>query len=254
MSRSTLEKPTPCSAVISFIIPAHNEELWIGKCLGSIRAAMEKVAQPYEVIVVDDASTDATPRIAEEMGVRIMSVEHRKISAVRNEGARAATGELFFFVDADTQVNERAVNAALAALQSGAAGGGCVFRFDGPVPLWGRSILSVAVVFARLIRWVGGCFVFCTRDAYNAIGGFSERLSAGEDIAFCQALKKVGRFVVPKPMVTTSGRKLNVVGPWEVLGLVLTIALRGPRYESKWVLDILYGRRAQECKKPVNAA
>src|SRR5436190_2054777 len=184
------------------------------------------------------------------MRARTIRVQHRKIAAVRNEGARAANGDLFFFVDADTQVNERAVGAALAALRSGAAGGGCVFTFDGPVPLWGRSILSVAVVFARLIRWVGGCFLFCTRDAYNAIGGFSERFSAGEDMAFCQALKKVGRFVAPKPMVVTSGRKLDVVVPWEVLVLVLTIALRGPRYESKWVLDILYGRRAQACKRP----
>ena len=50
--------------MISFIVPAHNEELWIGGCLDSIRAAMEKLAEPYEVIVVDDASTDATPRIA----------------------------------------------------------------------------------------------------------------------------------------------------------------------------------------------
>jgi hypothetical protein len=106
---------------------------------------------------------------------------------------------------------------------------------------------------ARVIRWVGGCFIFCTREAYSATGGFSENLSAGEDIAFCQALKKVGRFVVPKPTVITSARKLDVVGPWEVMKLVLTIAIRGPRYESKWVLDILYGRRAQACRRPVKA-
>ncbi len=83
---------------------------------------------------------------------------------------------------------------------------------------------------ARLIRWVGGCFLFCTRQAYAAAGGFSESLSAGEDIAFVQALKKVGRFVVLKPTVVTSGRKLNVVGPWEVMVLMLTIAIRGARY------------------------
>src|SRR6266542_1608503 len=103
--------------MISFIVPAHNEELWLGKCLDSIRTAMAALADPYEVIVVDDASTDATPRIAEQMGVRTLRVEHRKISAVRNAGARAACGEVFFFVDADTQVNERSVSAALAALR-----------------------------------------------------------------------------------------------------------------------------------------
>ncbi len=239
--------------MISFIVPAHNEELWIGKCLSSIRATMEKLSEPYEVIVVDDASTDSTPRLAEQMGARTIRVEHRKISAVRNAGARVAQGEAFLFVDADTQVNERAVGAALSALRSGAAGGGCVFEFDAPAPLWGRIILSFAVALARLIRLVGGCFLFCTREAYAATGGFSEALYAGEDIAFVQALKKVGRFVVPKPAVMSSGRKLDVVGPWEVMTLLLTIALRGPRYESKKVLDILYGRRAQACKRPGNA-
>jgi glycosyltransferase involved in cell wall biosynthesis len=231
--------------VISFIVPAHNEELWLGKCLDSIRTAMATLAEPYEVIVVDDASTDSTPRMAEQMGARTIRVEHRKISAVRNSGAHAASGEVFIFVDADTQVNERAVRAALAALRAGAAGGGCVFDFDAPTPLWGRIILFFAILAARLIRWVGGCFLFCTRDAYRATGGFSESLYAGEDIAFVQALKKVGRFVVLKPKVVSSGRKLNVVGPWEVMGLLLTIAIHGARYESQWVLDVLYGRRAQ---------
>jgi len=67
--------------MISFIVPAHNEELWIGKCLGSIRTTMATLAEPFEVIVVDDASTDSTPRIAEQMGARTIRVEHRKISA-----------------------------------------------------------------------------------------------------------------------------------------------------------------------------
>lgn len=238
--------------MISFIVPAHNEELWVGKCLRSIHTTMEKLAEAYEVIVVDDASTDSTPQIAQQMRARTIRVEHRKISAVRNAGAHVACGEVFFFVDADTQVNERAVGAALAALRAGAAGGGCVFDFDGPTPLWGRIILFFAVLLARLIRWVGGCFLFCTREAYGATGGFSESLYAGEDIAFVQALKKIGRFVVLKPKVVSSGRKLNVVGPWEVVGLMLTIAMRGARYESKWVLDILYGSRAQDSKTPPN--
>src|SRR5262249_18968725 len=100
------------------------------------------------------------------------------------------------------------------------------------------------------IRWGGGCFVFCTRDAYNAIGGFSEELHAGEDIAFCQALKRIGRFVVPRPTVLSSARRLEVVGPWEVISLVFTIGIRGARYDSEWIPDILYGDRAEACRKP----
>src|SRR5579862_4277089 len=108
--------------MLSFIIPAHNEELWIGKCLNSISTAMRTVGEPFEMIVVDDASTDSTHQIAERMGARTVRVEHRKISAVRNAGARTASGDIVFFVDADTQVNDPAIRAALAALRDGAAG------------------------------------------------------------------------------------------------------------------------------------
>src|SRR5579859_2698674 len=117
-------------------------------------------------------------------------------------------------------------------------------RFGRPDTTVGTCHTFLRSLAGALIRWVGGCFLFCTREAYTATGGFSESLYAGEDIAFVQALKKAGRFVVLKPTVVTSGRKLNVVGPWEVAGLMLKIAIRGSRYESKWVLDILYGQRA----------
>jgi glycosyltransferase involved in cell wall biosynthesis len=239
--------------MISVIVPAHNEELWLGKCLGSICTAMATLAEPYEVIVVDDASTDATPRIAEQMGARTMRVAHRNIAAVRNSGARAASGEMFFFVDADTQINQDAVSAALSVLRSGAAGGACVFEFDGVIPLWGRIIHRFGVTMGRLLVLAGGCFVFCSREAYAAVGGFSEHLRAGEDLAFVQALKKLGRFVVPKPTVVTSGRKLGVVGPWEAVMLLARIVVRGPRYETRKTLDFMYGRRAQECRKPGKA-
>jgi len=235
--------------MLSFIIPAHNEERWIGRCVDTIHAAMEKVDEKHEVVVVDDASTDSTGEIARQKGARLLRVQLRKISAVRNAGAREATGDIFFFVDADTQINKRAVNASLAALRAGAAGGGCVFEFDRRVQWWARILHRVGCIVARLIRWAGGCFLFCTRDTFAAIGGFSETLTVGEDIAFCQAVKKIGRFVVPKPTVITSARKLDVVGPWEVIKLLTTIALRGPRYESETVADFMYGQRAQECRK-----
>ena len=239
--------------MLSFVVPAHNEELWIRKCLASIRTTMESIGESYEVIVVDDASTDSTGHIAGEMGVRTLRVERRNIAAVRNVGAQAAQGKIFFFVDADTQVNVAAVKAALSAVRAGCAGGGAVIELDGPVPLWARIVVFFAVIGGRIVRWTGGCFVFCTRQTYAAIGGFNEKLYAGEDLAFVQAMKKVGRFVVIGPKVVTSGRKLAVVRPWQLISLLMIIAVRGPRYESEWVWDILYGQRAQDARKPRGA-
>jgi glycosyltransferase involved in cell wall biosynthesis len=74
--------------MISFIVPAHNEQASLGRALEAIHKAARAVGQPYEIIVVDDASTDATPEIAAQNNARVMSVHHRQIAATRNSGAR----------------------------------------------------------------------------------------------------------------------------------------------------------------------
>jgi NAD(P)-dependent dehydrogenase (short-subunit alcohol dehydrogenase family) len=76
---------------------------------------------------------------------------------------------VFFFVDADTQVNERAVAAGLEAIRSGAVGGGCLFEFDTPLPLWAKAFHRLGVFLAPLARWVGGCCLFCTREAFRVM-------------------------------------------------------------------------------------
>src|SRR5438874_72022 len=124
--------------MISFVVPAHNEEALLGATLRALHEAARAAGEPYEVIVVDDSSTDGTPAIAAEHGARVVHVRHRQIAATRNAGAREAEGEILFFVDADTLANPAAVRAGLRALRCGAAGGGCMFRFDGRLPLWAR--------------------------------------------------------------------------------------------------------------------
>src|SRR5438105_516284 len=72
--------------MISFIVPAYNEETELPSTLGAIRAATSGLSQPVEIIVVDDASTDATPEIAEQAGARVVSIHRRQIGAARNAG------------------------------------------------------------------------------------------------------------------------------------------------------------------------
>ncbi len=105
---------------ISFIMPAHNEELLIGQALSALQKAAQASGDPFEIIVVDDASTDATAAIAQEHGARVISVQYRQIAATRNAGARQARGEFLFFVDADTLATPKAVAAGIKALRSGA--------------------------------------------------------------------------------------------------------------------------------------
>src|SRR5688572_8616158 len=115
--------------MISFVIPAHNEAELIGRTISAIHESARALGESYEVIVADDASTDATGSLAFEHGARVVTVSFRRIAATRNAGARAAIGEFLFFVDADTVVRMPALRSALRALRGGAVGGGAAVRF-----------------------------------------------------------------------------------------------------------------------------
>lgn len=230
--------------MISFIVPAHNEELLIGQALSALEGAARATGEPFEIIVVDDASTDATAAIAPEHGARVISVNYRHIAAARNTGARQARGEILFFVDADTLATPQALAAGIKALRSGAVGGGCVFNFDGSLPLWARILHPVGVSVGRIIRLVGGCFLFCRSDVFRTIGGFSERVYAAEELIFIQALKRHGKFVVPPHFVITSGRKIRTYSLGETLRTLMGMWVCGPAsIRSREKLELWYGQR-----------
>src|SRR6266536_3003328 len=88
--------------MISFVVPAHNEQAYLGRTLQAIHESAHVVGQPFEIIVVDDASTDATAEVARQHNAIVLPVNHRQIAATRNAGGRAARGDRLFFVDADT--------------------------------------------------------------------------------------------------------------------------------------------------------
>jgi glycosyltransferase involved in cell wall biosynthesis len=232
------------AAVISFIVPAHNEEVLLGRTLVRIHLAAQLLGTPYEVIVVNDASTDRTGEIARGHGARVLDVAHRQIAATRNAGARAATGDPLIFVDADTVVSSRVIRAALRALSRGAIGGGSLIRLDGPLPAYGRVIELILRVVSPLVGLAGGCFLFCTRAAYRATGGFDEGLFATEEVAFTRRLKARGRFVILRETVTTSGRKLRAHTALGMLGVGWRLAVAGPQsVRRREGLEYWYGPR-----------
>ncbi len=212
---------------VSFIVPAHNEEPVLAATLSAIHAAAQACDIEYEIIVADDASTDRTALIAAEAGACVVAVQHRQISATRNSGARAASGGIFVFVDADTLINAEVLLRAVEAIAQGAVGGGATVRFDGHLPLYAKVLLPVFTRLMRRTRLAAGCFVFCTRPAFEAAGGFDERLFGAEEIALSVALKKLGAFVILGESVLTSGRKLRTYSGFEVLGIMLRAALSG---------------------------
>src|ERR1700680_4934549 len=123
--------------MISFIVPAFNEELELPATLAAIRSAATSARQEYEIIVVDDASTDATAERAKRFGAEVVSIDRRQIAAARNAGGGVAHGEILFFIDADTRINARHITDAIAALKAGYAGGSARLIVDGEIPRWG---------------------------------------------------------------------------------------------------------------------
>jgi hypothetical protein len=97
------------------------------------------------------------------------------------------------------------------------------------------------------MRLAAGCFVFCTRSAFEAAGGFDERLFGAEEIALSIALKRLGRFVILRETVLTSGRKLRTYSGLEVLGIMARAALSGGKMlERRDQMGLWYDPRRED--------
>jgi glycosyltransferase involved in cell wall biosynthesis len=233
--------------MISFIVPAYNEERLLGATLDALHAAGRAVGERYELVVADDASTDRTALIAQRHGALLVSVAHRQIAATRNSGAREAHGELLIFVDADTIVNEAVVRCAVEAVRDGAVGGGAPVEFDGAIPLYGRVLLPVMVRLFRAARLAAGCFLFCTRGAFVAVGGFDEAFYGAEELVMSRALRRCGKFVILRQAVITSGRRLRSHSGREMLLLMGRLALRGPKaVKRREGMELWYAQRRED--------
>jgi glycosyltransferase involved in cell wall biosynthesis len=233
--------------MISFIVPAHNEEQHIAETLSAIRRAADAAHEPYELITVDDASDDRTADIAVATGACVERVEYRQISRTRNAGARLASGDRLMFVDADTVVSPAVVRAALAAMDAGAIAGGATLRMDGRVPMYIHGLLAVTAAVMRRKNWIAGCYVFCTRQAFETVGGFDETLFASEEIAFSKAVQQIGRVVILDEEVVTSGRKARSHSGWHLLRLLAMFLVRGPAMlRTREHLGLWYGRRLKD--------
>ena len=160
---------------------------------------------------------------------------------------RAAQGDVFIFVDADTLVHEALVCLALQALREGAVGGGTVLRFDGAMPLYARVMVPLVLKLLQVSRMAAGCFMFCTRTAFEAVGGFDETYFAAEELGLSQALKKEGKFVILREPVLTSGRKLRTHSPREMLALFGHLIRGGlGAVKQRHGLELWYAKRRED--------
>ncbi|MBR4412063.1 MAG: glycosyltransferase [Lachnospiraceae bacterium] len=203
---------------ISVIIPAHNEEKYIRRCIHSIKKADECFKGNTEIIVVCNRCTDRTAQIAEENGARVLFNEDRCIAKVRNAGIDAAKGKIIVTIDADNRMTPGTLNEIYRLLKSGRyIGGGAPIRFERySFPLWCNDILCrVSFMITGLYS---GIF-WAKKETFDAIGGFVDK-KAMEDVATAKLLKQYGKkkgkkyTTLKKNVLINSTRKYDDLGDW----------------------------------------
>lgn len=203
---------------ISVIVPAHNEEKYVVRCIRSIKSAADYSKAEVEIIIVCNRCTDNTERLALENGARVLLNNDRCIAKVRNEGIRNSRGRIIVTIDCDNRMTKGTLKEIRELLAAGRyIGGGAPMRFERySFPLWLNDILCRAG-FAVTGLYCG--IFWAERSAFDAIGGFAEK-KAMEDAATAKLLKKYGRSVgkrythLRKNYLINSTRKFDEMGDW----------------------------------------
>lgn len=206
------------SKSVSVVIPAHNEEKYIERCIRSIWNAAENYNGKTEIIVVCNRCTDRTDELARKSGARVIYNEDRCIAKVRNAGINAAEGDIILTIDSDNRMTTGTIREAVSMLDGGKyIGGGAPIRFERySVPLALNDLLC------RVSFCVTGlyCGIFwAEKEIFQAIGGFVEK-KAMEDVATAKKLKKYGKKDGKKyghlkqNYLINSTRKYDDMGDW----------------------------------------
>lgn len=230
---------TPPGPVFSVAIPAYNEAALLPRLLASIATARAQYAggaDRIEVIVGNNASTDATAAIALAHGCRVVEVAKRAIAAARNGAAQAARGEFLCFIDADSILHPDTFNQIERVMRSGRCVVGATgVKMERMSP--GIAVTWVVMVpMTRIMRMDTGV-VFCRRLDFEAVGGYREAMLVAEDVDFLVRLKRLGRSRgqgfrrTPGARAITSTRKFDRHGDWHHLWEMLLMPFRliGPR-------------------------
>lgn len=219
----TLTNKNQQDVIISIIIPAHNEEKYIGKCLDSISKASKLLQNEVEIIVVLNRCTDRTEEIAKSYNCITIDNDDKNLSKIRNTGVERARGEIIVTIDADTQMNEHMLAKVVQNLSSGKyIGGGVTGKFERmSLGIFVSTMLLIGPLLIKYGAISVGIF-WCYKEDFKSINGFNEELLMAEDADFAKRLKVWGKKkgqkygTIQNGMITSS-RKFDKHGDWVLL-------------------------------------
>jgi glycosyltransferase involved in cell wall biosynthesis len=212
---------------LSFVIPAYNEEAYVGKCLDSIVKESRGKEDRIEIIVVNNASTDRTREIAAAYGqVKVVDEARKGIVFARSAGFSASSGEIIANVDADTILTPGWIDRTFAEFERDKdliCLSGPFIYYDMPrMARWLVHIFYYITYFIYILnRFIlhvgsvvqGGNFIV-RRSALEKIGGYDTNIIFyGEDTDIARRMSKIGKvkFTFSLP-IYTSGRRLAKEG------------------------------------------
>ncbi|WIY63373.1 glycosyltransferase [Bacillus arachidis] len=243
----------------SIIIPAHNEERYIGRCLDSIVAASKNYKNKVEVIVVLNRCSDRTEEIAQSYHCITVQDENKNLSKIRNAGAKVARGEIIVTIDADSWMSENMLSEIEKQLMTGKyIGGGVKAKFE-RISL-GIIVSGVLLILPLIFKYglISVGMFWCYRRDFNAIGGFNEGLLMAEDAEFAMRLKKHGKTsgkkfnTIKKAYMTTSCRKFDEHGDWALIKRpqIIFAYLKGTN--RKYANELYYEKEKEKEKEKEN--
>ena len=232
----------------SVVIPAWNESEQIDATLAAVKHAVS--VQPYsgDIIVVDNNSTDDTADIATNAGARVVFEPINQIARARNTGAQASNAEWLVFVDADSIMSPELLTSSLQALSSGAViGGGSTVAMDRDIKGLPNLVLRFWNWWSVKSRTAAGCYIYCSKEAFESVGRFDERQYAAEELYLSKKLRKLAKkreqqFVIQTHApIVSSARKIDWYSPWQLFKQVLLLLLPGAT-RSRVMCGVWYDR------------
>jgi len=197
---------------ISIIIPAFNEEGTIQALVNYLRNN-SSAQHIREIIVCDGGSTDNTVSFAQQASAIVIS--GKKGRAVQlNTGARHATGDIFYFLHADSFPPENFDQDIIQQVSSNSQAGCFIMKFDSKHPFmkfWGWMTKYSGPYFRG-----GDQSFFITRNLFESLRGYNERMGIMEDYDMVHRAKRKTRFAVIRNWITTSARKYDKVGMYRL--------------------------------------
>jgi rSAM/selenodomain-associated transferase 2 len=204
--------------MISIIIPVLNEAETIVTLLDYLSDNIAEKGDT-EIIIVDGESTDGTPECIKEYqqltGHNISLISSEKGRAKQmNAGAYQASGEILYFLHADSFPPSRFDSLIRSEIELGNTAGCFRLKFDDPHPLLKFSEWFTRFNF-KFCRG-GDQSLFVTTEAFKRLGGYNETYSIYEDCEFINRVYNTEGFTIIKDVVTTSARKYVQNGTWKL--------------------------------------